>query len=336
MAAATDRLERLEAEYGDVSAEESVLLGQALHARDHLDIPMAQRETLNEFAHAATNVEMSRGSFLTSGAAYVTNPAAAGDPAELVDAASGLRDEEQQLAEQSATARSVLDDASLPASLEVVETDSPKGPHLKGQPFTVLVGLSNVGDEPAAGVTGEVTTDVAVSPTDVTVGSLGGGETATLEFEVAAETAGQVTLRLRFHSDDAGSASEVLRFEVVDKATMISHAAGSLDDLVTFLQGADLPKGLRNALLKKVRAARGSVDRAESMLSAGKVKQANDQLGTASKQLGALLNQLDADGLAGGNGKGDGASLPSDVRRTVESAAEAAIDQVTLARRAEP
>lgn len=197
-----------------------------------------------------------------------------------------------------------------------------------------------MGNEPIEGVLVESPTDLAASPSAVTIGSLAAGETATATFTLPTDEPGQYRALFTVDTDDGGSDRRDISYEVRDIGGFSDLGCTMIEEMIDALEESDAVTGGRQrSLTAKLEAACDSLDRASSFEEDGRGRPAENQLDTATRQLGAFLNQLEAVGAETdertGNGPGGGnnrPSFPEELQRVLSSQAEAVIDRVATAK----
>lgn len=108
--------------------------------------------------------------------------------------------------------------------------------------------------------------------------------------------------------------------EFTATVSLEDHGIGLIDET------SEIAGGFERSLLQKLDAADSSLQRVRRFVDKEREKQANNQLNTASQQIGALLNAFDAQS---SNGNRD---LPPALERRIEQQAAAIIENVVTAK----
>ncbi len=320
-------IEDLEAAYDAVEASESARFRRAVAARADVAPSGEPFETLNRYAKLHTSVELGRVTALSGAALFAARPAA-DDPEDLAGSLSELADRERTFADLAGPTDDALADVELPALVALASVEAPTEPVVKGGTVEVAATVESVGDDPAADVTLAQASDLSLSPAAADAATLAPGETLSATFSGEATVAGEVDVTLSVSSADAGERERTVTVDVLDKTEATAIAVGTLSDLRDRVE-AVFDGGRERSLLAKLEAASDSVDRARGFRESGRGKQANDQLGTASRQVGAFLNELDTVG----RGRGRDGLSPA-VERSLRELAAAVTDQLARAQRA--
>lgn len=325
--AAEGALDRLDAAYDAVEAAEAVRQRRVLAARAAVSEQGGDVSALVDYATAQTAAEAGRVGALAGTAAFLDRPTGT-DPSALADSLSDLADRERALGDLAGPAEDAAAGVDLPPLLAVTGVTAPEGPVVLGGTFEVGATVRSAGDATATGVAVSAGGDLPTDPGTASVGDLPPGESATVAFAVEASEAGTATVDLSATADDADGVDRSATVEVLDKAGAAGLAGGTLSDLEATIEAA-FDGGRERSLLAPLEAAGDSVERAVEFAAEDRGKQADNQLNTASRQVGAFLNQFET--LDSGRPR-DG---PSDlVVRTVRGLAESVADQIALARRA--
>lgn len=230
----------------------------------------------------------------------VPNPGA-GDQ-DLRAHVSEMRKQEEAVAEAAEAAAPSLDDVSLPAMPRLVSVSASADPVPLSETVELTLGVANVGDEAANGLTLSATGDgLTVTRGDRSL-DLGAGARRTVTFDAEATETGDATVTFELSAGEDVLATDRLDVEVLDKVGYLDRAERRLEQLRTRIAETGLSKGRRRSLTAKVDAASDSLGRARDEAADGREKQANNQLNAATKQLGALVNALEAR-KSGGKGK---------------------------------
>lgn len=327
---AADLLDRLASRYDDARPAETTLVERALVAREQAD-GIDQVDRLTEFVQSKAAAATSRSAVLSGAAGYLSDPEAA-DPDRLVSVASNLRTLEERLLERTDEVRDDLAGVEIPACVVVLGSSLPEGPYLTGQSYDLTVTVANVGDAPASDVEASLDPEdgLGIDPTTVAVGDLGAGAEATATFSITVREAGSYVLSIAASGADTRESLDRKPFEGVDKATLVAQALDGVERLRDRVEGADVPNS--RPLVAKLETAIAKLGNAQDELDAGREKQADNQLRAAANALGAFLNQLEASG--NGKGKKNGSKLSTSLRQALTTGAEAAIEQLSLARTA--
>lgn len=328
VAAASETLQEIEAYYAEVLVEEDRRATRALESRDGDAVEIEDEGALTEYIAHSSTIGLARSAFLMAALAYVTDPTSVSRD-EVLETTAELRNRESDADRAYEAVETDLSNVELPGTLSLVEIDFSKEIHPKGRTHRATVTLSNVGDEPVEDVSVRASAGegVDVDPERAEVGTIDGGETESIEFDVGLHEAGDYALSIRVLEADADVLRDVHRFEVDDRREIIETIQNGIDDLKTRIEESSLGRGGRKTLQSTVDAAEKHVDRAAET---SRERPSNDRLRTASNQLGAFLNKLDASGE--GNGRGSFTALSSDERIVLERAGEALIDLLSIAR----
>lgn len=330
-AAAKRHLERLNELYEGGITTEDVLTERALLARDQQGGSSEGRTDLHEFAQYSSATALTRTSFLTTAAAYLSDPDEV-DRGQVLEVTDTLRTRERELGDRADDVEDALEGITLPPAVELLAVDTPAGPHLKGGTLQLHVVAANAGDGPAESVAVAVTDPdgVSVSPVSVDLGSLDGGSVETVAVDASLDAAGRYSVDVDLSSASAGTSAETATFTVADKTDIVDDVGSSLEELARLVESADeVPAGLRRSLAAKVDTAEKKVDDAHEFAEKDRAKQANNALDAASKALGALLNQVH------GTGNGGNGGLPDLFELRIVNLTERLIDLLTAAREAE-
>lgn len=259
--------------------------------------PLGRGETgpFSDFLATVREVQLSRAGASTSLGLLLATPEGNSEDVDLRAVASDLLDQERKLRDESEAVQSRLDSATLPASPRLLAVDGPQRAVPTGSAFEIAAHVGNVGDEAADDVT------VTAEPGE-SLAVVDGGE-ATLSLDSGSRREHRVTLRatepvdrhvpLKLRVDDGDPITEQVPVEALDAIGFVERADRFLEQLQTRIEEADgRPPGSTRRFLAKVEAARKSLERARSHVERGEPEQADNAIGTASKQLGALLNTL--------------------------------------------
>lgn len=336
---ARNRLDEVEAVYEEIDLPERRVQRKATIGRDSTETPTDVRKRLDKYAQAVNASDLARSSMLTTATVYLADPTQR-DVDDIANTLEEQAEHEATLVELESNVSDDLEAVDLPASLLVKTVETPTGPRPKGSAFEATVGVENIGDTAAKTVTMTVDSEATVSPTSVDFGDLNEGTRKDAVLEVDAETAGEFTLTLQADGDPGGADETTERFRVVDKATGIDTARGSIADLIDRIDDSnELTGGRENATISKLESADAKLADAERFLDKENSRQADEMLETATHILGAFLNQVDSltDGANGnGNGRGDAKAPSESFVRTLTTVGEGIIDQIALAREAAP
>lgn len=284
---------------------------KALSRRNPGDVDDAVSSYLTEAQTANLN---RLGASLSIGV-LVPNPGA-GDQ-DLRAHVSEMRKQEEAVAEAADAAAPSLDDATLPATTRLVSVNASADPVPLSETLELTVVVANVGDEAATGLALSASGDGLAVDRGSRSFDLGAGERRTVTFDAEATETGDATVAFELSTDEGVLASDRLDVEVLDKVGYLDRATQRLEQLQTRITDAGLSKGQRRSLLAKVDAATESLGRARDEAADGRGKQANNQINAATKQLGALVNALEARKNGGKNKGGNGGRTDLDERERV-------------------
>lgn len=347
IATAEDSLDSLQQGYEDLVAIEEVPVAQALEARDTQDLSPANREVLQEYLSEAAAAGLSRTGFLTTAAAYLSDPREV-ETAQVLDVTQQLKTRETALASAASSADAVLDGVSLPAKITILDTTLSDGYHLKGGAVTAAAIVGNVGDEPSGDVT--VTIDapdeLGVDPAAVDLGSIEATSNQRSPTNISLDEGGSYSVTFEVDSDDGGDTA-VLALAVETKGSLLSTGMTSIDDLIDEVENnTGLSQGTINSLVAKLENAQQNLEKADDFASNGRAKQCDNTITAAINILGAFLNEISAlagggsestDGNGTGNGKGNGTNgeLSDREATTLRRSGERIIEELGAARQAE-
>ncbi|QCJ45959.1 CARDB domain-containing protein [Haloprofundus sp. MHR1] len=328
---ASSRLDELQAAYSDVKQDEEIRARKALRVRNTNDVSAKKRDQLESLARSHISVSLSRTGILTYGGIFETSPENV-KPDELVGTARELGEKEEQFQKQAAEVDPVLDEAQIDPSVEIVQTTTPNTHIPKGETVSIPVTLMNIGDAVASDVSIDGNTKLPVSPDEESIGELAAEEQARSEFTLTADRIGEFTLTFKVSSENAGSDTKTVTLSVAGKADFIATARqvieGIREEVTTELSG-----GQARSFEEKLTAVLKSLERATNECESGREKQANNAIGTAINQLGAVLNSFAA--LQRGAKKAREKSLSEQFVQGAVRQTENAIETLATARTAE-
>lgn len=322
----------LAAAYDDARPAETGHVERALVARERSDdVPQAEQLTAYPQAKAATAT--SRSAVLSGVAGYLADPTSV-ETQQVVDVVSNLRTLEDQLLDERESVADLLDDVTLPERLVVTGTRFPDGLHVVGGSYDLTVEVANVGDAATGDVTVRVPEEagLSVTPTSASLGEVAPDGEASAEFTVTVGETGDYGLAVTATTADGEEGEGRTLFTAFDKRGLTDQAVETVGELRGLVDGTDaLSRGTHQSLLAKIDATLRALRDAREDLEDHRTKQADTDLRTAAKTLGALLNQLDA---LENRGKG-GESVPQTFLRTARTLAGSAVDQIYAAREAD-
>lgn len=260
----------------------------------------------------------------------------------LGEQVTAMREREQAVMEAAEAAEPALGDVTLPAMPRLVSTSASADPVPLSTTVELTLVVANVGDEPATGLTLSATGDGLSVIQGERSFDLDAGERRTVTFDAEATETGDATATLELSTEEDVIATDRLDVSVLDKVGYLDRADRQLEQLRTRIEETSLSKGRRRSLLAKVDAAEDSVDRARDEATDGREKQTNNQINTATKQLGALVNALEARrngggerGKKGNGNRGNGVSGLGERQRVgLVAATEELVDVLATARSA--
>lgn len=220
----SDRLE-------EKRVEQVETLQRSIHARDQPDISREKALDLQKYIKSMTGASINRAGFLTMASSLLSEleQSDSSEGSAGTDAASSLRQSEQDVDRKKETADSASGTVTLPASVEFVNISSPDPTLSPGQSTTVGVQVTNVGDETARGieVTVQTRAGLTLNGTTKSIDTLPGGQTATVEFEISARETGTYQVSFDAESGNAGTATRDVAIEVqTDTADLVTKLAG--------------------------------------------------------------------------------------------------------------
>ena len=226
---------------------------------------------------------------------------------DLLEFISELKLRERDRVDAREAAASVVSEATIQPLPRVYDVDDPEGPVAVDSPVDLIVRLGNAGDVNISDVT------LSISPPDsINVVSglpdsvdLDAGESKISTLSVTPSSSGEFSIDISIETGD-GLFTKRAQLEALDTGGFIDRADSRLIELRGRIIDSDTGSGAKRRLLSSVDAARKSLGRARRALKQGKDEQAEDHLKTATKQLGALLNKLEAaDSNDGDQGNGN-------------------------------
>ena len=349
--------------YGSVRAEEMGVVYQLRAGMDEAPLSNEEHQNAREYLGQKTSTNLARTGILSGGKMYLIDPYEA-DKTEIVEGVSQLIEHETKLQEREETAREILADVDLPASVSILRVSGPDAQPVVGDSVMLDVVVKNVGEEVATGVGVMCEARLDVTPTSGTIGELDPGEEGTVSFEFRGEE-DDYDLRFIVESDNAGSDFNETVLSVVAKSSSIETATGTIDEIRELVIGKEaLGDGWTTALLASLDSATASIDEALQYIegetdspgrgppgdspgrgppdehpgrgppdnsptegSSGE-KDANNALTTAINQLGAFLNKV-------ADFREESDEIEDSYWYTLQKRAELAIDQLDWARHAE-
>lgn len=287
-------------------------------------------EQVMSFLQQTTAAQMNRAGALIAVRTSLAYPEKTDeDPVELIET---LEERERSVADATAAVSDELASVSLPALPFVVEISTPELPVGKGSTTDVTATVRNVGDETATGLSSTVRVDDGVSVADGPEGSdeISPGESTEVLVTLRAEAAGDYTVTFEVGGDPERDGVETDQLEVLAKGGFIDRTERQVDQLRTRVEEASPPSGgQQRQLLAKLDGASDSLEQAEHHVDGSEPKEANNMLTRASRQLGAFINAVEADGQ--GNGQNE---MPESRRIAFIEAARDSIELLSEARNA--
>lgn len=286
----------------DRSAADAAVSNRAAAALNVLDQDDDRRDTVDEFVMHSSGLDGARAGFVMSASSALLGPDEVGFD-DLIEHTQSLATYEREFRDLRGPIEDVLADVSVPPHIAILETETRRDVNAVAAPFVLETTVGNVGDEPAADV--EVGLDLpdglSGAREAVAVGRLGPELNERVDFELRADAADTYSAEIRGASSNAGERLAQTRVEVVDRGTLLQRILQRIIQLNEFVADNVSHGGRRNALSANLDTARSRVERAIEFYSNDRYRQTDNMLNAASKNLGALLNKLDA---ATGTGKG--------------------------------
>lgn len=338
-------LDRLSDAYDDVRPDERRRLARLEVAKTEADLAPDQYDVVNEYRRRNVAAYLARSGLLAAGDMLLYDPESV-PASDLREKVGELIERERTLADATDAAADLAEGVTLPPRLAVIEFAAAETSPALGDPVALELVVENVGDEPVTGAEATVTASAFGAEQTRAVGTLEPAARTRLAFEVAATDGGDVRIEAALTSENAGSVSETETVTVRTKAAIVRQALETVAetrDRVTEEAGG---RNTARSITSKLDAAHSSLERALDEVDRGRNEQANNAIGTATNQLGALLNAL-ADGSAasdgsagngrngndeGGESSGNGTAVPPSLRRTVRNQAELTIEHLADAR----
>lgn len=292
---AAHTLERLTDRYDTGLPDEEARVMRSLLVRDVTGQGIETSEPLQTYVAHATGVGFSRAGFLTSGSVYLSDPAAV-DQTQTLDATRTLREQETALDDAAAAIADEYDDVTLPAVMGLLTTDLPPAPYLKGDSETLTIVVENVGDSPAenVGVTVTQPSGLGVSPTSTTLGTLAGGERATVEVTVSYDTDGEYTLEIDLDAGTAGSDTATVYIDVSTKRELITLIQDGTDDLRDRMHAAEsLSSVIQSSLDQLLDGAERTTSLAQEFAEHERAEAANESLDGTEEFFEGIITFLD-------------------------------------------
>jgi uncharacterized repeat protein (TIGR01451 family) len=293
---AAHTLERLTDRYDNGLPDEEARVITALLLRDVSGLGIEASEPLQTYIANATGVEFTRAGFLTAGSIYLSDPAAV-DRTQTLDTTRTLREQETALNDAAAAIDGEYDDVTLPAVVDLLTTNLPPAPYLKGESDTLTITVENLGDSPANDVTVTVSQPdgLGVSPTTTDLGTLAAGERTTVDVTLTYATNDEYTLSVDLASGNAGGGTETVRIEISTKEELIASILAGIDDLRDRLRSAEsLSKaGVISGLEQLLDGAERTTMLANDFAEHGPVEGANESLGGTKEFFEGIITFLD-------------------------------------------
>ena len=356
-------LNELSEQYGSARAEEMGVVYQLRAGMDEAPLSNEEHQNAREYLGQKTSTNLARTGILSGGKMYLIDPYEA-DKTEIVEGVNQLVNHEMKLQEREETAREILTDVNLPASVSILRVSDPDAQPVVGDSVMLDVVVKNVGGEVATGVEVTCEAPLDVTPTAEAIGELGSDEERTVSFEFRGEE-DDYDIRFIVESDNAGSEFSETVLSVVAKSSSVEIATGTIDEIRELVTGKEaLSDGWTTALLASLDSATASIDEALQYIegendspgrgppgdspgrgppdghpgrgppddlpsegSSGE-KDANNALTTAINQLGAFLNKV-------ADFREESDDIEDSYWYTLQKRGEFAINQLDWARRAE-
>lgn len=248
-----------------------------------------------------------------------------------------LISEEQHFLGKVKETDEILERNELPARVKFLQVVGPDSIVPLRTHFTIKSSIKNLGDATVEEINVESSSPLPVEQASVAEKSLNKGEEMTAQFQFEATKTGNATVNLSLNSTNGGTDTEKLPVEIADKVEFIGKAIELVRQVIEIIDGSKkVDGGQERSLLAKLDSAMESLERAEGYATTQKEKQANNKLNTASKQLGAFLNQIDAMTKEKGNKKkNERSKVGGSVIQSSVGLTEAAIDRISDGRDAE-
>lgn len=299
---------------------------KALARRTAGDVP----EDLRSYLEHLAGVRFNRaGALISLRMTLVYSEQTDEQPLDLVET---LRQRERALQGAADAVSNRVDEVSIPPFPAVEGIDAPARALGKGSTGAVTATILNAGD---GALTGLSSTTAVPDGLELVDGPelperLGPGASKEVTVTVRGAAVGDYTVSIHVSDDSGREGVDSALLEVLGKGGFVDRGQGHLDQLRTTVEDAAPPSGgLEQQLLSKIDAAEDSLSDADHRIERSKPKQANNRIKTASRQLGAFINAVEADG----KGKGK-SSLPESRRVTFVESASDTIDLLSAAQTA--
>ena len=310
-------LDAYEAAYERRVSDERLTLQRSQFGRLQLETTSETESTLATYENQFGGTNASRVGLLTGGELFLLNPQKS-DPSELIDGVGTLREQENTLSENRTAADEALSDMDLPARVAVLSVTPESHGVVLGSTVPVEITIADFGDTPARDVSLSVESDLQISPTEATVGSIASGDVKTITVHVTATETGTHDLLVSIEGANAGSTSRSADFSIISGDELVSTASGYIAELIErFKNTSSLPGNKEHSFVVKLQHARQHIDQAQQAVDDGNEKKADNELKTAINQMGAFLNEVatldkhHGHGKKHGHGRGKGHSSPS-------------------------
>lgn len=289
--------DEISATLNEVEADESVRAKKAIYSYTRGELPDEDSSVVHEYAQTAAATNLSRATFLTNAAAFLTAPDEF-DTDQMVEIADELEENETQFDESTDEVETVIDEVSLPPIVEILSINGDDGPHGTGKPIEMTVTVGNFGDDAADDVLIDVaaeTDEIDLDPESVDVGDLDPGGEESAEFSVASDASGETELLFTVSAENTETKTETERIEWEGKADLGRLAEQNVDELLERIDEIDYEEseeGLEE-LWAHARVARTSIESGIEHMDEGYLEDADASFQKASTLLGAFLNRLD-------------------------------------------
>jgi hypothetical protein len=145
--------------------------------------------------------------------------------------ADELTSRESDLEESVTAVAAIINEADLPATVDILAVQTPENPVLVGGKVELTIVIGNVGGEPARGVQLETQGDsgIEIDPPPVSVGALDVETNSSYDFALTSEQPGKHTFRFNLSADNTESATERTFVNVYPEEAFASSQNDSAD-----------------------------------------------------------------------------------------------------------
>lgn len=222
--------ERLRKTYEDRKSDRQRRLRQSLLVRDGFAASRDQQRTAREHVRTSAATELAWSSFLMTTATFLEYPEEI-DKRKVQVTADELTSRESDLEESVTAVASIIDEADLPAAVDILAVQTPENPVLVGGKVELTIVIGNVGGEPARGVQLETQGDsgIEIDPPPASIGALDVETSSSYDFAIAGEEPGKYTLRFNLSAGNTESATERTLVNVYSEGAFASSRNGSTD-----------------------------------------------------------------------------------------------------------